>query len=135
MNSEQSYTVYISPAFLRRRLIPLSQVVRFGPDREVRHRAVAAVFRRRGFRLGAALEQAGLCLTAFGAHEPFRPAPLKRKACAIRLTRKPALEIEEGGVLPGHPDSIVRSWELAPGEQGTTGLRELPRSATHYCFY
>ena len=90
-------------------------------DRSRRHRRLPSA----GHTLmgvGPALQQIGLCPAAFRTREPIRPTPLRQKERATRFVGKPTLEIEKGGVSPGHATGLCRDRSPYASETWDNGI-------------
>ncbi len=72
--------------------------------------------------VGPALQQIGLCPAAFRTREPIRPTPLRQKERATRFVGKPTLEIEKGGVSPGHATGLCRDRSPYASETWDNGI-------------
>ena len=72
--------------------------------------------------VGPALQQIGLCPAAFRTPEPIRPTPFRQKERATRFVGKPTLEIEKGGVFPGHATGLCRDRSPYTSETWDNGI-------------
>ena len=78
--------------------------------------------------VGPALQQIGLCPAAFRTREPIRPTPLRQKERATRFVGKPTLEIEKGGVSPGHATGLCRDRSPYASETWDNGISLVPHT-------